>query len=77
MRSGENGVKCQCEASTHKHRGRTKYGFTYCENEATEKVLTDYGTYLLCKKCADLYDKAGYTLKREKLHPNLNGVLRY
>lgn len=57
---------CQCESALCSHNKRGKiHG---CSNQAIEKVITHYGKYYLCKKCADHYDKDGYVYSREKIH---------
>ena len=57
---------CQCESNAynHEHQGRHNVG---CNNQASEEVITHYGKYNLCKKCADHYENDGYVYKRKKL----------
>ena len=52
---------CQCESNTHEHQGKKDIE---CNNQATETVVTHYGKYYLCKRCADSYDNAGYVYSR-------------
>ncbi len=56
---------CQCESSLCSHNKNKKvHG---CNAQAWEKDITRYGKYYFCRKCADHYDKAGYSYSREKL----------